>query len=58
MEWFKALGIEAAVIMPFTLELSRLSPDEFVEQILVRDLHVKTVLVGENFISATSRLEM
>jgi len=49
MEWFNALGIEAAVIMPFTLELSRLSPEEFVEQILVRDLHVKTVLVGENF---------
>src|SRR5467141_3051003 len=49
MEWFNSLGIEAAVIMPFTLELSRLSPEEFVEQILVRDLHVKTVLVGENF---------
>lgn len=49
MEWFNLLGIEAAVIMPFTLELSRLSPDEFVEQILVRDLHVKTILVGENF---------
>jgi riboflavin kinase/FMN adenylyltransferase len=49
MGWFNALGIEAAVIMPFTLELSRLSPEEFVEQILVRDLHVKTVLVGENF---------
>jgi phosphoribosyl 1,2-cyclic phosphate phosphodiesterase len=49
MEWFTALGIEAAVIMPFTLELSRLSPEEFVQQILVRDLHVKTVLVGENF---------
>ena len=49
MHGFNALGIEAAVIMPFTLELSRLSPEEFVEQILVRDLHVKTVLVGENF---------
>jgi riboflavin kinase/FMN adenylyltransferase len=49
MEWFNALAIEAAVIMPFTLELSRLSPEEFVELILVRDLHVKTVLVGENF---------
>jgi len=49
MEWFNSLGIEAVVIMPFTLELSRLSPEEFVEQILVRDLHVKTVLVGENF---------
>jgi len=38
LEWFNALGIEAAVVMPFTLELSRLSPEEFVEQILVRDL--------------------
>jgi riboflavin kinase/FMN adenylyltransferase len=48
-EWFNALGIEAAVVLPFTLELARLSPEEFVEQILVRDLHVKTVLVGEDF---------
>ena len=47
--WFNALGIEAAVIMPFTLELSRLSPEEFVEQILVRDLQVRAVPVGENF---------
>jgi len=49
MEWFNALGLEAAVVLPFTLELARLSPEEFVEQILIRDLHVKTVLVGENF---------
>jgi riboflavin kinase/FMN adenylyltransferase len=49
MEWFNALGLETAVVLPFTLELARLSPEEFVEQILVRDLHVKTVLVGENF---------
>ena len=47
--WFNALGLEAAVILPFTLELARLSPEEFVEQILVRDLRVKTVLVGEDF---------
>src|ERR1700730_7460047 len=49
IEWFYALGLEAAVILPFTLELARLSPEEFVEQILVRDLRVKTVLVGEDF---------
>ena len=49
LEWFNALGMQAAVIMPFTLELSRLSPEEFVAQILVRDLQVKAVLVGENF---------
>jgi riboflavin kinase/FMN adenylyltransferase len=49
MDWFNALGLEAAVILPFTLELARLSPEEFVQQILVRDLHIKTVLVGEDF---------
>src|SRR6267378_4615871 len=32
MEWFNALGIEAVVVLPFTLDLARLSPDEFVEQ--------------------------
>jgi phosphoribosyl 1,2-cyclic phosphate phosphodiesterase len=49
MECFNALRIEAAVVLPFTLELARLSPEEFVEQILVHDLRVKAVLVGENF---------
>ncbi len=49
MEWFNTLGLEAVVVLPFTLDLARLSPEEFVEQILVRDLHVKAVLVGENF---------
>ncbi len=49
MEWFNVLGLEAAVVLPFTLDLARLSPEEFVEQILLRDLHVKAVLVGENF---------
>jgi phosphoribosyl 1,2-cyclic phosphate phosphodiesterase len=49
MEWFNALGLEAVVVLPFTLDLARLSPNEFVEQILVRDLRVKAVLVGENF---------
>ena len=49
MEWFKALGLEAVVVLPFTLDLARLSPGEFVEKILVRDLHGKAVLVGEDF---------
>jgi phosphoribosyl 1,2-cyclic phosphate phosphodiesterase len=49
MEWFSALGLEAVVVLPFTLDLAKLSPEEFVEQILVRDLHVKAVLIGEDF---------
>jgi phosphoribosyl 1,2-cyclic phosphate phosphodiesterase len=49
MEWFNALGLEAVVVLPFTLDLACLSPAEFVEQILVRDLCVRAILVGENF---------
>ena len=49
LEWFRVVGVEAAVVMPFTLELSNLSPQEFVEKILLAQLCVRTVLVGENF---------
>ena len=46
---FSMMGMDAAVVMPFTMELSRLAPEDFVEQILVRDLQVAAILVGENF---------
>ncbi len=49
LEWFRACGLDAAVVLPFTLELARLTPREFAAQILVRDLRVRCVLVGENF---------
>jgi riboflavin kinase/FMN adenylyltransferase len=46
---FAALGMDAAVVLPFTHDLAKLSPQEFVDQILIKDLHVRTVFVGENF---------
>jgi riboflavin kinase/FMN adenylyltransferase len=49
LEWFAALGMEAAVVLPFTKELSQLAPDEFVEEILVRQMNVLAVVVGDNF---------
>ena len=49
LEWFGALGMEAAVVLPFTVELSRLAPEDFVEEILVRQLQVRAVVVGDNF---------
>ncbi len=49
MEWFGALGMEAAVVLPFTKELAQLTPAEFVDEILVRQLDVKSVVVGGNF---------
>src|SRR5215471_11181088 len=49
LEWFRAVDVESAVVLPFTLELSKLTPQDFVERILVRKLQVRAVLVGENF---------
>ena len=46
---FRALGLEAAVVLPFTLDLSRLTPEEFVQQILLRNLRTRALFVGENF---------
>jgi len=36
-------------VLPFTLELAALSPDEFVEGILLAQLGARVVLVGDNF---------
>ena len=49
LTWFRANGLEAAVVLPFTLELSRFTPERFVEKILVQGLRIRAVLVGENF---------
>jgi phosphoribosyl 1,2-cyclic phosphate phosphodiesterase len=49
MDWFGALGMEAAVVLPFTPDLAKLTATEFVERILVRELQVRTVVVGDNF---------
>jgi riboflavin kinase/FMN adenylyltransferase len=42
-------GIEQTLVLPFTSEIARLTPEEFVRQILVEKLGAKAVLVGENF---------
>jgi phosphoribosyl 1,2-cyclic phosphate phosphodiesterase len=49
LEWFGALGMEAAVVLPFTMELAKLAPEDFVDEILVRQLQVRAVVVGDNF---------
>ena len=45
----EASGITRILVLPFTIEISRLSPREFVSQILVSALEMKFVVVGENF---------
>jgi len=49
IDWFGAVGMEAAVVLPFTRELAALTAEEFVDEILVRQLQVRAVVVGENF---------
>ena len=48
-ELLEALGVDVICVLPFTLEFSRLDPDEFVHAVLVERLHARAVVVGENF---------
>ena len=49
IELLASLGVDAVCVLRFTLELSRMSPDEFVQTALVDRLHAAHVVVGENF---------
>jgi riboflavin kinase / FMN adenylyltransferase len=42
-------GIDEILILPFTREVSELSPEDFVREILADALNVRAVLVGSNF---------
>ena len=48
-ELLAGLGVDAVCMLPFTLEFSRLDPDEFVRQVLVERLHTAAVVVGQDF---------
>ncbi|WP_030158039.1 bifunctional riboflavin kinase/FAD synthetase [Glycomyces sp. NRRL B-16210] len=49
IELLGSLGVDGVCVLPFTEELSKLSPDYFVRHVLVGGLHAKAVCVGENF---------
>ncbi len=42
-------GIDEVLILPFTPEVARLTPEEFTRQIVAEGLGARAVLVGENF---------
>jgi len=48
-ELLAQLGADAVLVLPFSLEFSRLSPDEFVRVVLSERLHAAVVVVGDNF---------
>jgi riboflavin kinase/FMN adenylyltransferase len=43
------LGVDAALVLPFTTEFSKLSPADFVVKVLVDRLHARAVIEGPNF---------
>jgi riboflavin kinase / FMN adenylyltransferase len=48
-ELLAGLGVDAVCVLPFTLEFSRLDPDEFVRTVLADKLHAAAVVEGEDF---------
>jgi riboflavin kinase / FMN adenylyltransferase len=49
IELLGATGIDRLLLLPFTRELSQWPPEQFVEEVLVKALHARSVIVGENF---------
>jgi riboflavin kinase/FMN adenylyltransferase len=45
----ESLDVDAILLLQFTPDLSKLAPEEFVQQVLVERLHAVGVVVGENF---------
>lgn len=49
LELLGATGIDACLVLPFTEQLRRMQPREFVTEILINRIHVTEVHEGENF---------
>ncbi len=45
----KTMGVEQLVLLPFDRQLASLSPEDFVEKILVQQLKARRISVGEDF---------
>ena len=43
------LGIEQLVLIPFNKKLSKLSPEDFIKDILINQLQARSISVGANF---------
>lgn len=53
--YLSTLGVEQLVLLPFNRELATLSPEAFVEDILVRKLQVRGLSVGQDFCFGAKR---
>ena len=48
-ELAEELGIDVFLVMPFTTDFMKLTPERYIHELLVERLHVLEVMVGENF---------
>ena len=48
-ELAEELGVDVFLVMPFTADFMKLTPDRYIHELLVERLHVVEVVVGENF---------
>ncbi|MGV0643359.1 bifunctional riboflavin kinase/FAD synthetase [Mycolicibacterium sp. XJ879] len=48
-ELVEELGVDVFLVMPFTADFMKLTPERYIHELLVERLHVVEVVVGENF---------
>jgi hypothetical protein len=48
-ELVEEMGIDVFLVVPFTSDFMKLTPERYVHELLVERLHVVEVVVGENF---------
>ncbi|NJO94523.1 MAG: bifunctional riboflavin kinase/FAD synthetase [Hydrococcus sp. RM1_1_31] len=56
VKYLEKLGVEQLVLLPFDRELAALSPQQFVEEILIKHLQATRISVGQDFRFGHKRL--
>ncbi len=55
LEQFEALGVGVTLVLPFDAELSRMSAERFLDEILIGAAHASAVVVGHDFAMGNGR---
>ena len=56
VQQLRSLGVEQLVLLPFDRELTALSPEEFVDKLLVQQLQCQQISVGQDFCFGKKRM--
>ncbi len=49
VKYLEEIGVQQLILLPFDQELANMTPEEFVEEILVRQLKAQQISVGQDF---------